>query len=557
MTCLIIKRIKTKDIGAAIDKLALENDCLSSEFSFNLDDTDTYVRSVKDDSFIIYKEDPRGYYADPQRIVNEHVRFKQIYSVTIKQTTVKRVTLDHKIIFSKEDSNAFIVLNPKSRIPYEKYRPKELYMILLKELNNIKALNNILVDIFDKDMKEKLKLFINYLYKGKFVKAVKLPLFTGIEPIIVRNSRLIMRFMQKDMGHQVIEVDEGEALVDYVKPVFGTNGLNAFGEIIDNTYLKNNSDLKCNVDENSIEIVENEEKKVYKSKVKGYVHYDEKDFYVDNKIKMRSLSRVQESVAKEEDNNIEVIISQNDTSLDSLGEGVELTSETIHINGHVGAKSDIKAVNLTIDGATHQNSKQEAKYAVINRHKGKLRCHNAKINLLEGGEVHASDVDIENSIGGTVYAENVKIKNVKSNLKVYASNSIEIRSVSGENNLFKINYRQIPTLKSRYDYLSKDIDDLKYRLERVKRHSPSEVPSIQEKINELKSKQEEITKSVKNAKITIHETFRGLNTITFTLANKEELTYRTDAKKYDPFFLEETKDYIKLHPTAKKISIDR
>jgi hypothetical protein len=274
---------------------------------------------------------------------------------------------------------------------------------------------------------------------------------------------------------------------------------------------------------------------------------------IDNKIRMRNLTRVQDSVAKKEDNNIEVIIAQSDSSVDSVGEGVELTSETIHITGHIGAKSTIKAVKLRIDGATHKDSYQEAKFAEINRHKGKLRCHSAKIKLLEGGEIHATNVEIDSSLSGTVYAENVTIGHVKSNLKVYASNSIKIKRVSGEDNLFKIDYQAIPTLMSKYNFISQEIEELKYKLESTKKHTPAKIPVIKDKIKELKEQQNKIVNGVKNANITITEPLRGLNTITFKIDNENELSFKTDAKAYDSFYLVESDDAITLHPTDKKI----
>jgi hypothetical protein len=554
--CLLIKKFKTKNISATINKFAAENDRSALEFSFNLNGVETYIKTVSDESFVLYNEDIRNYYKNHDKMVDEHVRIKQLYIITVKQTPKKIVKLNYSINFSDNNVSAEIILHPESQIPYKKYQPKEIYLLLLKELNNIKAMNGILINIFDTQMKGKLKAFVKYLYGGRFVKKVKIPLFNGLEPEIRRNSKLIMRFLQKETKHQFIEVDEGEVLVQFIKPIFGKNGLNVFGEIINNTYEKNNEDLKCPVDENSIEIIEDDDRKIYKSKLKGYVHFNEDSFRVDNKIKMQFLSRVQESVVKDEANNIEVIISQNDTSLDSLGEGVILTSETIHINGHVGAKSTLRAVHLTIEGATHKDSTQEAKFATINRHKGKLRCNSAKIKLLEGGEVHATNVEIENSLGGTIYAENVTIDHVKSNLKVYASNSITIKRVSGEDNLFKISYKEIPTLSSRYNFITQEMEDLKYKLEGALKHSPLEVPVLKEEIDKLKTKQDKIINCTKNARISVKEPFKGLNTIAFVFANGNELIYKTQEKAYEPFYIVESENYITLHPTNKRIALE-
>ncbi|WP_229860203.1 flagellar assembly protein A [Candidatus Sulfurimonas baltica] len=547
------KKIKTKNISNSIGKFAAEHLLKTSEYDFNINQVDTYIKTIADDDFLLYKDDPKNYYNDKNKLINEHVQFQQFYIITIKAPIKCVLSLDYTIKYTDNNTSAYIILNPDSHIPYKTYKPKEIYLLLLKELNKIKAQNKILVNIFDNQMKDKLKAFTKHLYQGKFSKKIKIPLFDGIEPEISRNSKLIMHFLKKQNNHQVAEVNEGEVLVEFIKPIFGKNGLNAFGEIITNNYSNNKDDLEADIDSDTIEIIEDEKTKIYKSKIKGYVQFNKKELYIDNKLKISKLSRVQNALAKDEDNNIEVTVSQNDTSIDSIGEGVRLTSESIHINGHIGAKSVLEAVNLKIDGATHTESIQKAKFADINRHKGKLRCHKAKIKLLEGGVIHATHVEVEASLGGTIYAEDVIIGHVKNNLKVYASNSITIRLVSGEDNLFKINYRDIPTLNSKLNFLDKEIEDLKYTLDGALKHTQSQVPILKDKIKKLQNQKYKIVNSAKSAKITITEPLKGLNTITFTLNDKDELTYKTDARLYKPFYIEESEDYIILHPTNKKI----
>lgn len=272
---------------------------------------------------------------------------------------------------------------------------------------------------------------------------------------------------------------------------------------------------------------------------------------------MANISRNNETVASEEENNIEVRISQNDTTKDSIGEGVELVSETIHVNGHIGAKSVLEAINLQIDGVTHQDSKQYAKFAKINRHKGTLRCHEAKITLLEGGEVHATSVEIESCLGGSIHAQDITIGLVKSNLKVYASNSITITQVKGEDNLFKIGYKDVGVLTSKVDLINEDIDELKYKLEEAKKHSQSKVASLKQEIALLNSKQDEIFCSYKNAKISIEKPLTGLNKIVFVIDSENEITYKTEAQEYTPFYLEIDEDKIILQPTGRSISLNK
>lgn len=552
----MVKKYKTKNIAASIEKFISENQAKDLKVTFRLHGVETYLKTITSKDYERYESDIYGYYDDGNKLINVHADIKQYYLLIVSDEKTDEIELKYKIDFSQDNIHPSIILSPNSKIPYNNYKPKAIYTMLLEEFNKIKAQNRILVSIFDEAMKGKLQAFVKFLYEGKFQKPIKLPLFDGVDPEEAQEGRLIRHYLQKqDEKQQYIEVDEGEILIEYIKPIRGKKGFDCFGNVIDSDLSSKKHDLQCKTDVNSIEIVEDETIKIYKSRRKGYIHIDEEQFYIDNKIKMSKLSRVQEKVAKDESNNIEVIISQNDTNLDSVGEGVNLTSETIHINGHIGAKSTIKATSLVIDGATHQESYQEAKFATINRHKGKLRCHSAKINLLEGGEVYATNVEINDVLNGVVYAENVTIGRIKNNLKVYASSSITIKSVLGENNIFKINYKDIPTLASKYKFLEEDLEHLRYKLDGAKKHTPANIPVITNQINELKAKMFKITQSSLEAKISVEETFHGVNTIIFTLSNGEELVYKTTEKQYEPFYLKEGSEYITLHPTTKKIAI--
>ncbi|MDA7817832.1 hypothetical protein N9A28_06545 [Sulfurimonas sp.] len=551
------KKVKTRNIANSVSKFASEHILKTSEYSFNINSIDTYVKSVADDDYILYNEDFHDYYNNFDKLINEHAEFRQTYVITVKKNTKRIIDLKYKIDFSPGNALPSIILDPSSIIPYKKYQAKEMYLLLLKELNNIKAYNKILIKIFDTNMKTKLKAFVKYLYQGKFVKKIKIPLFDGLEPEVTVSSKIIKHYLKKENSHQIIEVSPKETLIEYIKPVFGKNGLSSFGQIITHDNTSNKDDIDQDIiDHNTIEIKETPENKLYRSKIKGFVHFDDNKFYVDNRIKMQQLSSVQDQLAKEEDNNIEVIVAQNDTSVDSVGEGVELRSETVHITGHIGAKTLVEATTLTIDGATHQNSKQEARVATINRHKGTLRCQTANVKLLEGGEIHATDANIETAMGGSIYAENITIKTLKSNVKIYASKSITVKLVTGEDNKFKITYKDIPTIVSKNRFFEKEVEELKYELEGALKHSPDQVSIIKDKITDIKNQQKEIKECAKTAKILIEEPLTGVNSISFVLSSDEEITYKTDARKYKEFYLEESDGYILLQPTNAKIKID-
>jgi hypothetical protein len=553
---VLAKKIKTKDIKLSLQKYASQNAISIKQCDFSLLHIDTYMHSIADDDFQLYNSDIHQLYTNESKMRNQHIRLHQIYTINAKKLVNNILQLDYSVEFDEYNVHPKLIISPKSTIPYKTHKPKEILLLLLKEINKIKAKNNILVKIFDNTMNKNLKSFVSYLYAGKFKKKIKLSLFDGLNPTISRQSKLIMWYKEKNQNHQVIEVEAGELILEYKKGIFGQNGFNAFGEVIDSGYAQNRDDFEYDIDENSIEIVENKDKKMYKSKIKGFVHFSNNLLSIDNKVRMRNLSRIQTSVTENEDNNIEVHVAQHNTDEDSIGEGVKLQSEVVHITGHVGAKSVLEALDLRIDGATHKTSLQYAKDAVINRHKGTLRCNNAKINLLEGGTVHGSNVEIHTSLGGAVYAENVIINVVKSHLKVYASNSITIKLVTGEDNIFKISYKNVPVVMKKLHYLEQEVEELKYQLEGATKHTASEIPILKQKIKETRLKQDDIKNNVKKAQITIEKPLRGLNTIIFTLDSGDEVVYKTDPILYKPFYIEVNNYNLTLHPVHKTISLE-
>ncbi|MEN4052826.1 MULTISPECIES: flagellar assembly protein A [Sulfurimonas] len=548
--------IKTKHIKDALSRYATDNLLPISECDFTINKVETLVQNNRSHEFEHYTKERLLEYLDRDKIINEHVEFAQIYTITAMQKEKQEVELLYSIDYGRYATHPKLILSPKSKIPYKLYKPVELLRLLYIEINKIKASNKILIQLFDEKMKKTLKNFVKYLYASKFTKKVKIPLFEGIEPIISRESKVIFWFKEKEHDSMIIEVDKDEILIEYKKPLYGRNGLNAYGKNIDTVYAQN-SDIHVEIDPKSVRIEEDNNSKRYISINRGYVHYDGVKLSVDNRLRLHEISRNKHIIdTEDEGNNIDIIVAQHDTTKDSIGEGVELVSESIHVEGFVGANSRLEAMQLEIKGATHQDSKQYAKFAKINRHKGTLRCHKAEIGLLEGGIIHATKVNIESSLGGQVYAQDVTIGHTKNNLKVYASNSITVRLASGEDNLFKISYQDIPVLKAKIEYIKQELDDLKYKLEQAKRFKYDNLKLLEDEIASLKAEEKSIKNSYKNATISVEQPFRGLNHIVFTIDKEHELHYKTDAKAYLPFHLKIEENKITLLPPAISLTIE-
>lgn len=548
--------LKSRNISHSLSLYAQENQIERDDCDFTLKKVETLVRDVHNKDFSLITKELLTGYLDRDKIIDEHIEFSQLYTLSIYPKTKPQIKLIYIVKKDPFSSEPKVVISPKSFLPIKKISQQEMLLLLYKELNKIKTLNNFLITLFDEEMKKNLKSFIKYLYSGKFTKNLQIVLFSGISPTITREAKLIYWYKEKENDTEVIEVDKDEILIEYKKPIFGKNGLNAYGKSINTTASNNNTDSEINIDTQTIQIEEDDYVKLYKSKQQGFVHFDNKRLSIDNKIKLSTISRNEDLLAAEEDNSIKIIVSQYDSNQDSIGEGVELISQSIHVDGFVGAKSKLESMNLQIDGTIHQDSTQVAKFAKINRHKGKLRCHEAKINLLEGGEVTASKVEVESSIGGTIHAIDVTISHVKSNLKVYASNSITIKLLSGEDNFLNINYQKVPIVTSKLNFLDKDIKYIQEELDEIKQFNPKKAKDLQTKIKKLKAEQEIIKDSCKDAFIHIEKPLHGLNNIVFTIDSNNEIIFKTQATSYEKFHLQIDDEQITLLPVNKSIAIN-
>lgn len=548
-------KVKTKNILNSLKKYAKANAISLDAVDFKILKVESKIRTIHEKDYFHYNENIQTYYDSDEKTINEHVEFKQIYVIEMFQQIGCEIMLDYKIEYNEFKTKVNIIISKDSIIPSKHYKIKDLYRLITSEVNKIKAKEGILLNLYDKAYIHQLKAFTKHLGADKFHKNIKLPLFRGIDPSVTKKSQLIKYYEDKKNEYGISEVEAGEIIIEYIKPKFGLNGLDAFGDIVDATAFSNIKDTTKEIDSETIKIEENEDNKLYIAKVKGFVSLADDKLSIDNKIKLKKISRVQKQVADDENNNIEVILKEHDSTKDGIGEGVELTSETIHVEGFVGSNSFLNATNLIIDGATHQTSNQSAKYAKINRHKGNLRCHEAEIKLLEGGEIHATNVNIDSCLGGTIYAKHVTIKHVKKNVKIYASHSINIDQVSGEENVFTIDPRAIPILEKKLEFINADIEDLKFDLEEAQRHEQNKVPGIEQKIQNLVNTKNSIYDSVYDASINIVKPIRGFNTIVFTLKDNKKLTYKTKAQKYTKFFLVSSNDVVTLNPTTVSINL--
>lgn len=549
--------VHSKNIMLSVKEYAEQYNRPVDKLDFTLLGLQTYFKTCHLESFVKFHDDYKREYTLPEKIIRDHVRFLQIYKIHIHPKKPSNINLVYRIELGEFSTHPVLILSPDSILPLNELKPQDMLKSLYTELNKIKAQNKMMVGLFSSCMLNDLKEFVQNLYKNGFNIEVSIALFEGILPKISQPSKVINHYQENHKHEKVAEVEESELIITYVKPIYGEAGLNAMGQRISNGNTNTQAKIEYKIDEESISIQENKDEVNYYSKKKGFVSTLNNTLIISNKIVVENINRVEQRLTKKEDNQVSIVISQTDVTRDGIGEGVELVSDSIHITGHTGAKSRIEAKDVIIEGATHNSSFVTAKTVKINRHKGTLRCHKAEINSLEGGTIYATNVTINAALGGHVYAEHVTIKTLKHNLKVFASKSITIERILGEDNHFVIDYRKLPTVQSRLQFLTDEHEELIYKYEDAKKHSLDKAAELKKEITQKESEISVIKLSHYDAIITIMAPIDGLNTIEFSIPEKQaSLIYRTkENKTFEPFYIHQVDDKIILEPVRVMIDL--
>lgn len=247
MSELRSKLIKTKNIKNTMQTYASKNLVPLAECDFNIKSAKTYIKTAACPDFVLFNDNINEEYADKEKLLNEYVELQQLYIIEVKTKRTQKIKLEYSINFEKFSTHPKLIIHPNSIIPYKTEKAQEIFTLLIKEINKIKSLNGILINIFDRKMVDTLKKFVQYIYAGKFTKKIIIPLFEGLEPELLQESRLIMHFEEKGSIKELIEVEKEELLVEFLKPFYGKKGFNALGQIVENGFGINIHDLNAQI----------------------------------------------------------------------------------------------------------------------------------------------------------------------------------------------------------------------------------------------------------------------------------------------------------------------
>lgn len=475
--------IRTGNVAKELLQVASNHKISVHALDFNLLNTQTFthmrIEGQSEDWIELTTEEVEGITED--LFLNPKFEIKQIYEIEIFEMTehASLETIEMSIGGNATLCKIYLTIKAGSVARhYETFERDFLYTVRKKKLRA-----NLLIDLFDSMMKKNFDpLFAKIKVSGeyRFEEQERFLIAEGYDPVETINDQLIFHYDEKNK-HQnengridyanrgyLHSVSENDLLIEYVKPKKGETGRNCRGEaIIPKDPLVRNEPT-FTVGEN-IKVTENPGNIEYRAKTSGYVTYEGGLYDIRVEMEVTEISfKTTGSIESQLDADVSINVKEKDAFKDAIGMGMEVTVNTIHVEGNVGMNAKVTAHKATIDGQVHQSAVVTADELTINIHKGTAYGKEVHITRLEHGIVEAERVTVMQATGGKIRAKEIVIEVLGSHVKMTASHTIEIMHLSGGENQFVID----PLLnESRANLASQDksIEAAKQTLHAVKK----------------------------------------------------------------------------------------
>lgn len=495
--------IDTSDVKKELNRLCdtcdaefVDFEILSSVFICKIGDE---KKTIKEENFNFFDNDE--FYLNPK------LALTQLYKVRFfdKRDEIQTTLPDIKFGVNKKLTKAVAMVKQSDKFLYY----DDLKENLVKFINKKLVLSGIFIGIRNKELFDGIEeVALCVASKNCIDKDYQFTITSGIEPLNCIDAHFVFHYKdklkQQDIGDNIdyskrgflTGVAKDDVIIEFLKPKEGKAGRNIFGKYIDIKKPLSNIDGNLSISDN-IAKEENEDCIKYIAKKAGYVceeggSYDIKEEYEIQDLSFKKTGSVYAGI----DNNVKLNITQKDINKDSVGSNISIETSEIVVSGSVGQEAKIKANVVEIGGVTHSTSFIEAKKAKISTHIGTLIAEDAEIANLEGGKVTAKTVRIGTALGGEITAQNVYLENLISNVKITASNTIEIKQNRGSSNRLIIdpasirNYgEKIKANQDRIEILTKKIDISYKELQKNKKiidDSQMSINTIKSQINKLK-----------------------------------------------------------------------
>ncbi len=470
--------LKTDNIAKSLKEIAYQYKIPTAKLDFRLLEYQTMLKTPELKDWAELDEDNQSYIDDPQKLIDDRVDIKQNYEIEVftnKEHPLFKYV--HVLVgANKEKSKVAAVFEKGSKLKYSQKIEDMIRDDIQKKM--LKA--GYLIGLFDK--KEELdRLFAKIKVSGAFIfkQKVQVIIAQGIpsQPSIDGNlifhyqkqAKNIDQYDRMDYSRRgyALAVNEGDVIIEYIKPKQGTNGRACNGRIIKAHEPEDKNAPDFNITKN-IEKKENEDSIEYIAKTSGYVVLNDNTYDIGDELEVGEVNfKSTGSIETGIDKDVKINVKEKDDFKDAIGTGMRVEAQQVFVEGSVASSARVTAQLIKIGGQTHQSSKLFADKIEINVHKGYAKGKNIHVTRLERGIIEADEVTIGQAIGGEVRAKKIYVEILNSNTKLYASDDITVEHVKGEDNSFIIDPMEIESHHDAIEKIEEGIAKLKDEYEQT------------------------------------------------------------------------------------------
>lgn len=471
--------MRTTNVAKNIADIALRDGVNPASIDFDIVRVKSFVKEAGDNEYSPFTKEHLAMMRNPEYLLNPDLMILQEYVVKFKPIEPSPFKLKIQLASDKNRSVASATIKAGSIIKPMKDLKQQLYMYF----NKIKLKNNMLIYLMDEPLKlaiSKLSEMASATEPTKEDLTLLLAVWPQVEETV--NDRIIYHYKEKNRqdedARQINHADRGfisavvagEVLVEYVEPKFGKAGRGFNGKYISvpEPVVDNYPDF--GVDNETIEIVSEDGKKLYKALSDGYVKLENGVLSIDKTmavggISLKSTGNIRAGV----DKNVVIEVDGKDPSEEVIGADMVVEASVVRANGSVAGGAKIKAESITVTGQTHQTSELYAKNIDVNILRGVAVGERVKIRTLENGRVKGEHIEIEQAVGGDINGHSVVIGNTRGRTKVAATKSIVIKDMTKGENRFSIDPMADDEYAKEINTIDEEVAEVRKQIEAIKR----------------------------------------------------------------------------------------
>lgn len=474
--------IRTQFVAKEISELAKRHNIASNLLDFKILEVETYVRVNEE------KSEADWELIDNKRlnsinvvneILNKNFQIKQTYEIKIypKEDDTLFKNFSSSVGANATKCKIYLSIKAGSKVGVDKTFEEEF----LSYVNKSKVRAGILIYIFDEMVEELIsKASAQAGSNGilSYDKATTLLIAKSYEPVATIHDNLVLHYKKSttQAAGSAIDyskrgfidgVNEGDLLIEYIKPNKGKPGRNCSGEFLDPMEPFVRYAPTFSVDE-TISVVDKADTTEYIAKKSGYIVLENGVYQIKSDLQVDTINfKTTGSIVSGLDSDISLNVKESSSEKDAIGEGMEVEVNQIDIDGNVGARAKVRARRATVSGQTHKTSEVYADELTIAIHKGLAVGENVKIGRLETGEVRGKIVSVGQAVGGDIRGKEIEISLCGSHVKATASKLIEIKKLQGSENIFTIDPLAHKEKEELFSENMDDIDELEKSIKEV------------------------------------------------------------------------------------------